>query len=69
MTAKQKQNILQYLGYYSGIPDDIWGEQSKAATWKPWEELDAAQMEYDRELVSQYEKALAEIEAALGVTE
>lgn len=40
-----------------------------AFPWKPWEELDAAQMEYERELVSQYEKALAEIEAALGVTE
>ena len=32
MTNKQKQNLLQYLGYYSGIPDDIWGEQSKGAT-------------------------------------
>lgn len=21
MTAKQKQNLLQYLGYYSGIPE------------------------------------------------
>ena len=39
------------------------------APWKPWEELDAAQRAYERELVRQYEQALAEIEAALGVTE
>lgn len=40
-----------------------------AAPWKPWEELDAAQREYERELLRQYEQALAEIEAALGVSE
>lgn len=38
------------------------------APWKPWEELDAAQRVYERELVRQYEQALAEIEAALGVS-
>lgn len=32
MTNKQKQNLLQYLGYYSGAIDGIWGEQSKGAT-------------------------------------
>lgn len=32
MTNKQKQNLLQYLGYYQGIPDDIWGDQSRSAT-------------------------------------
>lgn len=37
--------------------------------WKPWNELDAAQRAYERELLRQYEKALAEIESALGVTE
>lgn len=64
MTAKQKQNILQYLGYYSGIPDDIWGEQSKEAPWKPWEELDAAQMVYERQILAEYAEALK----TLGVT-
>lgn len=39
------------------------------APWKPWDELDAAQRAYERELLRQYEQALAEIEAALGVTE
>ena len=39
------------------------------APWKPWEELDAAQRVYERELLRQYEQALAEIEAALGVSE
>lgn len=45
------------------------------APWKPWEELDAAQREYEREQYAavtaqnaEYEDALSEIEAALGVT-
>lgn len=44
------------------------------APWKPWDELDAAQREYEREqyqaLISQnaeYEAVLSEIEEALGV--
>lgn len=44
------------------------------APWKPWETLDAAQREYEREqyqtVVAQnaeYESALTEIETALGV--
>ena len=40
-----------------------------AAPWRPWPELDAAQREYERELLRQYEQSLAEIEAALGVSE
>lgn len=36
--------------------------------WKPWQELDAAQRAYERELLAQYEQALSEIEAALGVS-
>ena len=32
MTNKQKQNLLQYLGYYEGIPDGIWGPLSQQAT-------------------------------------
>nr|DAW28825.1 MAG TPA: hypothetical protein [Caudoviricetes sp.] len=38
------------------------------APWKPWSELDAAQREYERQQITQYESALTEIEAALGVT-
>lgn len=44
------------------------------APWKPWDELDKAQREYEREQYAavtaqnaEYEAALAEIEAALGV--
>ena len=37
------------------------------APWKPWRELDEAQREYERQLLSEYEAALSEIEAALGV--
>ena len=39
------------------------------APWKPYVELDSAQREYERQLLAEYESALAEIEAALGVTE
>ena len=35
--------------------------------WKPYDELDADQREYERQLIAEYESALAEIEAALGV--
>lgn len=31
MTTKQKQCLLCYLGYYNGVIDGIWGEQSAAA--------------------------------------
>lgn len=44
------------------------------APWKSWEELDAAQREYERERFAavtaqnaEYEAALSEIETALGV--
>ena len=37
------------------------------APWKPYDELDDAQHEYERQLLAEYESALAEIEAALGV--
>lgn len=35
--------------------------------WKPWEELDAVQREYEREQAAALEAALTEIEEALGV--
>lgn len=38
------------------------------APWKPWDALDRAQRAYERELLKQYEQALAEIETALGVS-
>ena len=38
-----------------------------ASPWKPWAELDAAQREYERQMLADYESALAEIEKALGV--
>lgn len=38
------------------------------APWKPWEELDAAQREYERQQLAAYDAALSEIEAALGVS-
>lgn len=31
MTNRQKQNLLQYLGYYLSVPDGIWGEKSRSA--------------------------------------
>lgn len=32
MTVKQKQNLLQYLGYYTGAIDGSWGAKSIQAT-------------------------------------
>ena len=37
------------------------------APWKDCDELDNAQREYERQLLAEYESALAEIEKALGV--
>lgn len=37
------------------------------APWKDYNELDEVQREYERQLLAEYEAALAEIEAALGV--
>lgn len=37
------------------------------APWKPFDELDNAQREYERQQLAEYESALTEIEAALGV--
>ena len=38
------------------------------APWKDWNELDAAQRDYEREQLAAYEQAMSEIEAALGVS-
>lgn len=45
---------------------DFTGEM--VAPWKLWEELDAAQREYERQQLADYEQALSEIETALGVS-
>lgn len=62
-------------GYRYIPPDKSWARSDGVvfhgkmiAPWKPWEELDAAQREYERELLRQYEQALSEIETALGVS-
>ena len=49
-------------------PDGVVFQGEMIAPWKDWRELDAAQREYERELLSQYEQALYEIEQALGVS-
>ena len=37
------------------------------APWKPYDQLDSAQREYERNQIAEYEAALSEIETALGV--
>ena len=37
------------------------------APWKPWQVLEEAQREYERQLILDYEAALREIEEAVGV--
>ena len=73
-----------YIEGYRFVPDgSTWVRSDGAifqgemvAPWKPWDELDAAQREYEREQYetltaqnAEYEAALSEIETALGVTE
>ena len=57
-------------------PDGVVFQGEMVSPWKPWRELDAAQRAYEQEQLeslsaqnAEYEAALAEIEAALGVTE
>ena len=38
------------------------------APWKDWRDLEEAQRQYEQALLDQYEQALSEIEAALGVS-
>ena len=61
-------------GYRLVPPGETWTredgvefEGEMISPWRPWAELDAAQREYEREQIAQYESALSEIEAALGV--
>ena len=62
-------------GYRYVPPGERWVREDGVAfrgemitPWKPWEELDAAQREFERQLLADYEHALSEIEAALGVS-
>lgn len=69
-------------GYRFVPPGSTWVRSDGAifqgemiAPWKPWDELDEAQREYEREQYetlsaqnAEYETALSEIETALGVT-
>ncbi len=55
-------------------PDGVVFQGEMVCPWKPWRELDAAQRAYEQEQLeslsaqnAEYEAALAEIEAALGV--
>lgn len=49
-------------------PDGVAFTGEMIAPWKDWRELDAAQRGYEQQLISEYEQALSEIEAALGVS-
>lgn len=49
-------------------PDGVVFRGEMIAPWRDWDELDAAQRDYERELLAQYEQAMSEIESALGVT-
>lgn len=72
-----------YIEGYRFVPEgETWTREDgevfhgeMVSPWKPWDELDAAQREYEREQYStlrsqnaEYEAALTEIEAALEVT-
>ena len=55
-------------------PDGVVFQGEMVSPWKPWRELDSAQRAYEQEQLeslsaqnAEYEAALAEIEAALGV--
>ena len=64
-----------YIEGYRFVPSgQVWVREDGAifagemvAPWKPWQGLDKAQREYERQLVAEYEAALQEIEEALGV--
>ena len=49
-------------------PDGTTFTGKMIAPWKDWLELEAEQMEYERQLIAEYEQALSEIEEALGVS-
>ena len=50
-------------------PDGVVFQGEMISPWKDWRALDAAQRAYERQLIAEYEQALSEIEAELGVSE
>jgi hypothetical protein len=61
-------------GYIFVPPGETWTRSDgevfhgeMISPWKDYDELDAAQREYERQLITDYEVALTEIETALGV--
>ena len=65
----------EYIEGYRLVPEgQVWTRSDGVtfrglmiSSWKPWNELDEAQREYEMELLRKYEQALSEIETALGV--
>lgn len=53
--------------YVEGFCYEILEKSTSIYARKPYAELDSAQREYERQMLADYESALAEIEAALGV--
>ena len=49
-------------------PDGVVFAGEMISPWKDWRALDATQRAYERQLLAEYEQALSEIEAALGVS-
>ena len=62
-----------FLGKCDAFVEGYCYDTSKGYTqiypWKSLNELEETQREYERNQLSEYEAALSEIEAALGVTE
>lgn len=82
-TAAFDDKCHAYIEGYRFVPegrtwvreDGVEFSGEMVAPWKPWDELDKAQREYEREQYqdltaqnAEYEAALSEIETALGVT-
>jgi hypothetical protein len=55
------------LFWYTLESDGVVYHGKMIAPWKDCNELDNAQREHERQLLAEYESALAEIEKALGV--
>lgn len=69
MTAVEMANFIGKCDtFVEGFCHDTSRGYTQVYPWKPMNELDAAQREYEREQLAAYEQALSEIEAALGVT-
>ena len=65
MTVKQKQCLLAYLGYYTGVIDGIWGPQSQQATESFQRDY---QLTVDGVFGVQTENAVKQFQTAKGLT-